>query len=259
MSLNYNKPLFILMLAGFSVLPAVGAASTQLPAVDKNMKLAMLNLSRDNTIAIQRAAKKTPRKNKKKAVKAPSTLDFPSNCLSWNAKQVHAKADQYDRHISKYTKKYKVDINLVKSVITAESCFKRKALSSAGAQGLMQLIPDTADRFGVTDSYDPQQNIRAGVKYLKFLLDRYNGDMKKSIAAYNAGEGAVDRYKGVPPYKETRQYVKNVLKIYAVLNPDYGKKRVKAVYQPPKLGQKPGRYGWQYNRKLAPHLFKKVK
>ncbi len=120
--------------------------------------------------------------------------------------------------------------NLVRAVITAESCFKRKALSSAGAQGLMQLIPATAKRFGVRNSYDPKQNIRGGIKYLKFLLARYKGNLKKTIAAYNAGEGKVDHYKGIPPYKETRRYVKNVLKIYDLLKPR--KSRVKATAVP---------------------------
>ena len=252
------------MLVIFSIFPAMGTTQAKSPVIDKNLQLAMLNLMRNNTVVKGAAianpvnSKSTKSKVKIKAKTAPE-LNFPDNCLSWNAEQVHAKADQYDTHITKYAKKHNVDTNLVKSVITAESCFKRKALSSAGAQGLMQLIPDTADRFGVTNSYDPKQNIRAGVKYLKFLLDRYKGDVKKVIAAYNAGEGAVDRYKGIPPYKETKLYVKNVLKIYSVLDPNYNNQRVKAVYQPPKLGQKPGRYGWEYNRNLAPHLFKKIK
>ena len=83
----------------------------------------------------------------------------------------------------------------------------------------MQLIPATAERFGVTDSYMPQQNIRGGTKYLRFLMDRFRGDLKKVIASYNAGEGAVDKYKGIPPYKETIQYVKNVMQVYSVLKP----------------------------------------
>ena len=228
-----------------------------IPAIDKNMKLAMLNLTRNNLV-MRGATTTKPAQNKQPVIKAKAKLSFPDNCLTWNAKQVHAKANRYKTHINKYAKQYNVDVNLVKSVITAESCFKRKALSSAGAQGLMQLIPDTAKRFGVTDSYDPKQNIRAGVKYLRFLLDRFKGDLKKAIAGYNAGEGAVKRYKGIPPYKETRQYVKNVLKVYGLLNPNFNKMRVKAVYQPPKLGQKPGRHGWKYNRNLAPHLYKKM-
>ena len=122
----------------------------------------------------------------------------------------------------------------------------------------MQLIPDTAARFGVKDSYDPKSNIRGGVSYLRFLLDRYKGNLEKTIAAYNAGEGKVDQYKGIPPYKETKQYVKNVLRIYGMISPNfiYNKNRVNAVYYPPSLGQKPGRQGWQLNRHLAPQLYK---
>ena len=122
----------------------------------------------------------------------------------------------------------------------------------------MQLIPATAKRFGVRDSYKPQQNIRGGTKYLRFLMTRFRGDLKKVIASYNAGEGAVDRYKGIPPYKETQQYVKNVLKVYKTLSPKRKPKpKVKeVVYKPSALGKKAGRQGWQYNRTLAPHLYK---
>lgn len=261
MFLKLHKQLTILVLLAISATSAVANTSGKSPVIDKNMKLAMFNLTRNNVVVVRGTAIANSRQNMSKKATQISTpkLSFSDDCLSWNAKQVHAKADIYETHINKYAKKHNVDTNLIKSVITAESCFKRKALSSAGAQGLMQLIPDTAERFGVTNSYDPKQNIRGGVKYLKFLLDRYKGDLKKAIAAYNAGEGAVDRYKGIPPFKETKQYVKNVLKVYGLLNPGFDSKRVKAVYYPPKLGQKPGRHGWQYNRSLAPHLFKKMK
>jgi len=216
---------------------------------EKEMKLAMLDFSRQGfTIP-----------NKQKSAALSVTQTFPSNCLKWNAWQIKQKSKKFDKLINKYSRQYQVDSNLIKSVITAESCFKVKALSHAGAQGLMQLIPATAKRFGVKDSYKPERNIRGGVKYLKFLLDRFNGKLEKVIAAYNAGEGRVDQYNGIPPYKETQQYVKNVLKVYSLLKPKPKKKtitRAKTVYQPPKLGQKPGRHGWQYNRRLAPHLYK---
>ena len=140
-----------------------------------------------------------------------------SSCLSWNANKINDKADKFKTHIRQYARQYRVNRHLIKAVITAESCFKTKALSRAGAQGLMQLIPATAKRFGVENSYKPKQNIHGGVQYLRFLLDRYNGDLSKTVAAYNAGEGAVDKYKGIPPYKETQQYVKNVLKVYKLL------------------------------------------
>jgi len=108
----------------------------------------------------------------------------------------------------------KVDSKLVLSIITAESNFKVNAKSNANAHGLMQLIPATAERFNVKNAYNASQNIKGGVKYLKWLLSYYRGDVTLTAAAYNAGEGAVDRYHGVPPYKETRAYVKKVLGLY---------------------------------------------
>ncbi len=103
-----------------------------------------------------------------------------------------------------------VDEAVVRAIIHAESSFNPNALSRVGAQGLMQLMPATARRFGVSNSFDPGQNIRGGVQYLAWLLKRYNGDLTLAAAGYNAGEGAVDKYKGVPPYSETRRYVERV-------------------------------------------------
>ncbi|HWE53704.1 MAG TPA: lytic transglycosylase domain-containing protein [Bryobacteraceae bacterium] len=103
-----------------------------------------------------------------------------------------------------------VEAPLVHSVIQAESNYSANAVSSKGAQGMMQLIPSTAKRFGVANSFDPKENIQGGVKYLKFLLDYFRGDYTKTIAAYNAGEAAVDKYKGIPPFAETRNYVSQV-------------------------------------------------
>lgn len=181
------------------------------------------------------------------------------SCIKWNANKINQRASKYNAYIEQYARQYRIDKNLIKAVITAESCFKVKAKSHKGAQGLMQLIPATAKRFGVRDSYKPKQNIRGGTKYLRFLSDRFKGNLTKIIASYNAGEGAVDRYKGIPPYKETKQYVKNVMRVYKTLSPpskQKAKKRVTDVYQPVKIGGKAGRQGWQYNRALAPHLYK---
>ena len=105
---------------------------------------------------------------------------------------------------------YGVEEAVVRAIIHAESAYRPHVQSNKGAQGLMQLIPATAKRFGVNDSFDPAQNINGGVQYLSWLLRRYKQDLTLAAAAYNAGEGAVDRYGGVPPYKETRLYVVRV-------------------------------------------------
>lgn len=107
-----------------------------------------------------------------------------------------------------------VDPKLVLSVITVESNFQIKAQSPKAAMGLMQLIPATADRFNVKNAYDATQNIKGGVAYLRWLLSYFRGDVTLAVAAYNAGENAVDRHQGIPPYKETRQYVQKVIGLY---------------------------------------------
>jgi soluble lytic murein transglycosylase-like protein len=105
---------------------------------------------------------------------------------------------------------YKLDPNLVLAVVEAESNFNPTARSYRNAQGLMQLIPATADRFGVEDVWDPEQNLRGGMAYLRWLLDHFDGDVWLALAGYNAGEEAVHRYNGVPPYDETREYLSRI-------------------------------------------------
>jgi soluble lytic murein transglycosylase-like protein len=109
---------------------------------------------------------------------------------------------------------YHVDPALIEAIVENESAFNSNATSSAGARGLMQLMPQTADALGVTDSYDAIQNIRGGTRYLRSLLDRF-GRVELAVAAYNAGPDAVQKYGGIPPYEETRSYVRNVLASYA--------------------------------------------
>lgn len=116
----------------------------------------------------------------------------------------------YQQEISAAAREFGVDEAVVRAIIHAESSFNPLALSHAGAQGLMQLMPPTARRFGVSNSYDAGQNIRGGVQYLSWLLKRFNGNLTLAAAGYNAGEGAVDRHGGVPPYKETQRYVERV-------------------------------------------------
>ena len=107
-----------------------------------------------------------------------------------------------------------VDPQLVDAIIKVESQYDPTALSSKGAMGLMQLIPETARRFGVANPFDPGENIQGGVSYLKHLLDMFGGDLPKSLAAYNAGEGAVERSGGIPSYRETKDYVRRVTRLY---------------------------------------------
>jgi soluble lytic murein transglycosylase-like protein len=121
---------------------------------------------------------------------------------------------QIDSLVSQNSAQWNVDPALVKAIIANESGFNANATSNVGAQGLMQLMPGTAQGLGVTNAYDPAQNVWGGTKYIKGLLDRFNGDVKMAVAAYNAGPGAVEKYGGVPPYAETQNYVQNVLASY---------------------------------------------
>jgi soluble lytic murein transglycosylase-like protein len=122
---------------------------------------------------------------------------------------------QIDALVGQNSATWQVDPSLVKAIIANESGFDANATSKVGAQGLMQLMPSTAQAVGVHDSYDPAQNVAGGTRYLKGLLDRFNGDVRLAVAAYNAGPGAVEKYGDVPPYAETQNYVQNVLGSYA--------------------------------------------
>ena len=127
------------------------------------------------------------------------------------------RAQRYDKLIEEAALAAIVDSQLLRAVIVVESGFDERAVSPRGARGLMQLMPATARRYGVRDLFNPGQNIRAGARYLRDLLDRYGGDLELALAAYNAGEDAVDRYRAVPPFVETRAYVPRVISVYTSL------------------------------------------
>jgi soluble lytic murein transglycosylase-like protein len=133
--------------------------------------------------------------------------------------QLLAKASQYDSIIEHAAVSAAVEPNLLRAVIVVESGFNSHAVSKRGAVGLMQLMPATASRFGVSNPYDARQNVHGGARYLKFLIDRFGHDIRLALAAYNAGEDAVNRSGGqIPPFSETMAYVPRVLKIYKMLS-----------------------------------------
>ncbi|HVR44334.1 MAG TPA: lytic transglycosylase domain-containing protein [Thermoanaerobaculia bacterium] len=137
----------------------------------------------------------------------------PQSTLEWLARQRN-RASEYDPLIERHALRYGVDPVLVRAVISIESSFDPMTVSHKGARGLMQLMPATAKRFRVTEIHDPDQNIRGGVAYLAFLLDLHPNDLPRVLASYNAGENAVARHRGIPPYRETRQYVQKTLTVY---------------------------------------------
>jgi hypothetical protein len=142
-------------------------------------------------------------------------------------------SEEIEKLVKQAASRNQVDPDLVKAVIQVESGFDPKAVSSKGAMGLMQLIPATAHRFGVSDPFDPKQNIEGGVNYLKYLLDMFGGDLNLSLAAYNAGEHAVQKFGGVPSIPETQSYVRKVTSIYQTGDaPAAGRPGSKQAQQP---------------------------
>lgn len=133
--------------------------------------------------------------------------------LNWLAKR-RDRPSKYDPIIERYAARYDVDPTLVRAVIQVESNFNPNCVSHKGARGLMQLMPGTARRFGVTKIHDAEQNIHGGVRYLAYLLELFNQDLPRVLAGYNAGENAVLKYGGIPPYQETGTYVKRAMTVY---------------------------------------------
>jgi len=147
-------------------------------------------------------------KGTRSAVQRPFYVrSSPSSCNLFNQ-------SLYDPHIRFACLQYGIDYYLVKAVISAESAFDPAAVSPKGAMGLMQLMPGTSRDLGVSNPFDPTQNIDGGVRYLRFLMDRFNNNVVLALAAYNAGPEAVQKHNGIPPYEETRNYVQRVLDSY---------------------------------------------
>ncbi|HYC60133.1 MAG TPA: lytic transglycosylase domain-containing protein [Thermoanaerobaculia bacterium] len=166
--------------------------------------IAAANANADVRIAVQRNGKK---------VIYNAGRGGGGGDLNWLAKR-HDRPSKYDPIIEHYAAKYAVDPTLVRAVIQVESDFNPNCVSHKGARGLMQLMPATAKRFGVTKIHDPEQNIHGGVRYLAYLQRLFNDDLTRVLAGYNAGENAVLKYGGIPPYEETGTYVKRALTVY---------------------------------------------
>jgi transglycosylase-like protein with SLT domain len=151
---------------------------------------------------------------------APATSTSPQTTQNQPSPSLHfgpeeeTNREKIEQMIREVSARYNVDPALIRAVIKTESNWNSSAISRKGARGLMQLVPGTAQQLGVNNAFDPKQNLDGGVRYLQMLLQRYNGDLDKALAAYNAGPGAVDRARGVPRSRETREYVRKVTDSY---------------------------------------------
>ncbi|WP_372717733.1 lytic transglycosylase domain-containing protein [Immundisolibacter sp.] len=163
-------------------------------------------LSTPGLIAANYAARRGPRKFD------PATLIRPT--LASRSVHIGPQRQAVELMIDRLAPQYALDPALVKQVVAAESAYRTDARSSKNAQGLMQLIPATADRFGVQNPWDAEQNLRGGMSYLRWLLGQFRGDVRLALAGYNAGEGNVSKHGGVPPFAETRQYVAGIIGRY---------------------------------------------
>ena len=142
-----------------------------------------------------------------------ATIGRPTASVSCSG-SIEERAEDHMPIIKQYARLYGVSIELIKAIITVESCFDRYAVSSVGAKGLMQLMPATADSMGVYNIFNAKDNIRGGTRYFRQMLEEFEFDVELALAAYNAGPNAVKKYNGIPPYDETQKYVKKVIKYY---------------------------------------------
>ena len=180
-----------------------GMGGAFLPAAQAADRIAAYLDSRGRVVFVNQARNPSPPKQAPAASGQARTAARPD-----------LSSSDLDHVIQRSASRHQVDPDLVRAIVRVESNYNPYAVSSRGAQGLMQLIPATARRFGVRDAFDPSANLEGGIRYLKHLMELYDGDLELVLAAYNAGENAVSRYNGVPPFRETRNYLRKISRIY---------------------------------------------
>jgi hypothetical protein len=202
----------VAILVGTLILCAVPAQGQIVSYRDDSGKRVFVN---SNPVFTPRPATKPvlPKGFKPTGIASSTTQESSAPSLEMSTAEL-ANREKIEQMIREVSDRYRVDPALVRAVIQTESNWNTSAISRKGARGLMQLVPGTAQQLGVNNAFDPQQNLDAGVRYLHKLLERYNGDLDKALAAYNAGPGAVDRAGGIPRYRETREYVQKVTDSY---------------------------------------------
>jgi soluble lytic murein transglycosylase-like protein len=201
----------LLILLGMLVLGAIPARAQIVSYLDSTGKRVFVNADPPAVASPARKSAPVPAGFTKVAVRTGGQSAFVTPEISAAALANRGKIEEMIREVSA---RYRVDPALVRAVIETESHWNSTAISRRGAQGLMQLVPQTAQQLGVSNALDPKENLDGGVRYLHSLLERYNGDLDKALAAYNAGPGAVDRAGGVPRIRETREYVQKVTDSY---------------------------------------------
>ena len=190
----------------FSALEKISGQSQATQAIEQDFNK-ILEAKKESINTIEKKVESKP-VIEEKATEIKEAVELKSKI------DLKAQSANIDELVEVFGEKYGIDSDFIKAIIKQESGFNVKATSKKGAMGLMQLMPKTAESLGVIDAYNPSENIEGGVKYLKGLLEKYDNNKELALAAYNAGPNAVKKYSGIPPYKETQNYVKNIMKTY---------------------------------------------